>query len=247
MCTNHQPPPYSRVAVVRRRGQSQHQDLLRGMALVERFTREKKVRQQQQEPQVTTTRDFRERYVRNDVEAGMLQGKVLSFDGLGALSRLRESGEPYGFVVPDTNVALHQMDVLEAMERVVLTQTVYEETRRRDPDVAKRLSASFFSYIHIRKGVLIGGRLEKLLSSFISVPQERKFLSRGLSFVRVAVGLFVVSYCLFSPKRRRGTLTIILLSRDGLGREKGLRGAGERALRRCGHRFARSRREPERP
>ena len=95
-------------------------------------------------------KEVQEKYLRDDLGFGLLHGAVVSAEDLveaarGALGR----GEAYGWVVPDTNVVLHQMDVLEhrgvecgVLDRLVICQTVAEEVRRNDRDVFRRLCAS---------------------------------------------------------------------------------------------------------
>ena len=120
----------------------------RGMALVRRYTREHR--------EGGESREYREIYTRNDLGGGVLHGKVVSFDELGALGRLRTAGEPYAWALPDTNVALHQIDVLTAMERVILTQTVLEEARHRDLEIAKRLGTSLLFLGRLVRGPASG-------------------------------------------------------------------------------------------
>ena len=95
-------------------------------------------------------KEVQEKYLRDDLGFGLLHGAVVSAEDLveaarGALGR----GEAYGWVVPDTNVVLHQMDVLEhrgvecgVLDRLVICQTVAEEVRRNDRDIFRRLCAS---------------------------------------------------------------------------------------------------------
>lgn len=84
----------------------------------------------------------REHYLRDDIASGVPGTEPRAPDGVALLS-----DEPYGarYVVLDTNVVLHQMDLLEqdvdALRDVVVPQTVMAEVRHRDVSLYKRLQA----------------------------------------------------------------------------------------------------------
>ena len=84
----------------------------------------------------------RQHYLRDDLPTGSPH-----LDGPELEPRLSASAARY--IVLDTNVVLHQMDVLEhrgvecgVLDRLVICQTVAEEVRRNDRDVFRRLCAS---------------------------------------------------------------------------------------------------------
>lgn len=84
----------------------------------------------------------REHYLRDDIASGVPGTEPRAPDGVALLS-----DEPYGgrYLVLDTNVVLHQMDLLEqdidALRDVVVPQTVMAEVRHRDVSLYKRLQA----------------------------------------------------------------------------------------------------------
>ncbi|KAH8115063.1 hypothetical protein DFH11DRAFT_1508069 [Phellopilus nigrolimitatus] len=91
---------------------------------------------------------LRERYLRDDVACG-IEGCSACNEASGTrLPALGESGHrlyPTGhFVLPDTNVFLHQMDVIESgllTPPIVLLQTVLEEVRHRSLPLYSRPGA----------------------------------------------------------------------------------------------------------
>jgi len=89
-----------------------------------------------------------EKYLRDDLGCGRLHGAVVDAATLSGLALGARGGDgaPIGWVVPDTNVVLHQMDVLEhrggSLDRLVIAQTVAEEVRHNDRGVFRRLCAT---------------------------------------------------------------------------------------------------------
>jgi len=81
-------------------------------------------------------RVVREHYLRDDIDNG-LNGRDL--DDHPALKNNLIAPEHY--IIPDTNVVLHQIDVLEhtSIQNVIILQTVLKETRHRSAPVYKRL------------------------------------------------------------------------------------------------------------
>ncbi|KAH8068329.1 3'-5'-exoribonuclease [Aureococcus anophagefferens] len=83
-------------------------------------------------------KEVAEKYVRDDVGCGLLRGAPVDAAFIASTAEAaRRAGEPCGWVVPDTNVVLHQMDVLEhggvdatLLDRLIICQTVAEEPRR---------------------------------------------------------------------------------------------------------------------
>lgn len=75
-----------------------------------------------------------EHYLRADVGCGVETCRKCA--GLGEAPLRSER-----LLIPDTNVALHQLDLLEALEDVVVLQTVLLETRHRSPAIHARLRA----------------------------------------------------------------------------------------------------------
>ena len=88
-------------------------------------------------------RECVERYVRDDLQCGLLHGQPLSaerFASVGAAAG--------GWLVIDTNVALHQIDLLEhrgcacaALDHIVVTQTALEEVRHNNASLHRRVCA----------------------------------------------------------------------------------------------------------
>ncbi|QRV85273.1 exosome complex exonuclease DIS3/RRP44 [Ceratobasidium sp. AG-Ba] len=94
---------------------------------------------------------IRERYVRDDISCGIddCQNCALFTHSDGQAEKLPPTGDlthskyPSGhFIVPDTNVFLHQMDLLESplfKPPIILLQTVLEEVRHRSLPLHARL------------------------------------------------------------------------------------------------------------
>lgn len=87
-------------------------------------------------------RIIREHYLRDDISPGVPD---LEPPAPADVATLGEAPFERRYVVIDTNVALHQMDVLEcecdAMRDFIVPQTVMAETRHRDLALFKRLQA----------------------------------------------------------------------------------------------------------
>ena len=82
----------------------------------------------------------RERYLRSDLECGYLRSSTVTIEYL----RSQVSMSPHGhLLVIDTNVALHQIDVLEydcpATSLIIILQTVLQELRKLNLSVYRRL------------------------------------------------------------------------------------------------------------
>lgn len=95
-----------------------------------------------------------EKYLRHDVECGYLVGNIISAD---ALQQAVANSEHKQLLIIDTNIALHQIDILEfkcdAISMVVVPQTVLQELRhlnlsiyRRVVAILKDVSRSFIFY-----------------------------------------------------------------------------------------------------
>jgi len=82
----------------------------------------------------------KEYYLRTDVECGYMQGKHVT---VAELQALREQAPTKQVVVVDTNIALHQIDVLEfvcpATRLVVVLQTVLQELKHLNLAVYRRV------------------------------------------------------------------------------------------------------------
>lgn len=87
-------------------------------------------------------RFVRERYQRTDIGLGSLRGAVLDAT---ALQDLVEECPNQTLVVIDTNIALHEIDLLEQQSPLtallVVTQTVLQELRHRNFAAFKRVRA----------------------------------------------------------------------------------------------------------
>jgi len=105
---------------------------------------------------VTFARRTRRGVVRREVREGYARapafrrrGERVDAAALAALAAAaRSRGEACGFVVPDSNVVLHQLDVLEhaglacpGLNRLIICQTVAAEVRARDRRAHRRLLA----------------------------------------------------------------------------------------------------------
>lgn len=94
-------------------------------------------------------KEVAEKYVRDDVGCGLLRGAPVDAAFIASTAEAaRRAGEPCGWVVPDTNVVLHQMDVLEhggvdatLLDRLIICQTVAEEVKHNDRQLFRRLCA----------------------------------------------------------------------------------------------------------
>jgi exosome complex exonuclease DIS3/RRP44 len=91
---------------------------------------------------------LRERYLRNDVSCGIQACRECEPESLTALPMIGEMGHPSfvdgHFVLPDTNVFLSQMDLVESplfTPPIILLQTVIEEVRHRSLPLYNRLKA----------------------------------------------------------------------------------------------------------
>ncbi|KAH8061368.1 3'-5'-exoribonuclease [Aureococcus anophagefferens] len=92
-------------------------------------------------------KEVAEKYVRDDVGCGLLRGAPVDAAFIASTAEAaRRAGEPCGWVVPDTNVVLHQMDVLEhggvdatLLDRLIICQTVAEEVKHNDRQLFRRL------------------------------------------------------------------------------------------------------------
>lgn len=91
---------------------------------------------------------LRERYLRNDVSCGIHGCQQCEAETLSALPTLGEMGHlsflDGHFVLPDTNVFLSQMDLVESplfTPPIILLQTVIEEVRHRSLPLYNRLKA----------------------------------------------------------------------------------------------------------
>nr|XP_002132066.1 exosome complex exonuclease RRP44 [Ciona intestinalis] len=80
----------------------------------------------------------REHYLRDDIDNGLFGGKL---DQHPELQNDLVSSEH--FLIPDTNVVLHQMDVLEhsCIMNVIMLQTVLHEVKHRSSPVYKRIKS----------------------------------------------------------------------------------------------------------
>lgn len=86
----------------------------------------------------------REKYLRDDLDAGYLHGKKI--DRL-LLQELVTASDHKTLLVIDTNIALHQIDALEyacpVMSLIVIPQTVLQELKHLNLAIYKRLFALF--------------------------------------------------------------------------------------------------------
>jgi exosome complex exonuclease DIS3/RRP44 len=84
-----------------------------------------------------------ERYLRTDLECGYLYGKAISSSQ--ELSNIVAQAPHKQLLVIDTNIALHQIDVLDhkcpATSLVLVLQTVLQELRHLNISVFRRLEA----------------------------------------------------------------------------------------------------------
>jgi exosome complex exonuclease DIS3/RRP44 len=82
-----------------------------------------------------------EKYLRSDAAAGSLYGNLLSKQSLRDLVALAPHKQ---LIIIDTNIALHQIDVLDhkcpATSLVIILQTVLQELRHLNLAVYRRLS-----------------------------------------------------------------------------------------------------------
>ncbi len=83
-----------------------------------------------------------EKYLRHDVECGYLVGNIVSADTLR--EAVAQSSQKQLLVI-DTNIALHQIDILEyicpVISMIVVPQTVLQELRHLNLSVYRRIVA----------------------------------------------------------------------------------------------------------
>ncbi|KAJ1448262.1 hypothetical protein M885DRAFT_151464 [Pelagophyceae sp. CCMP2097] len=91
-------------------------------------------------------KEVKERYIRDDLGCGTMHGLPLTPSMLSALISKKE--ELFGWIVPDTNVVLHQFDLLEhaslkcaPLDRLVISQTLVDEVKHNDKALFRRLCA----------------------------------------------------------------------------------------------------------
>ncbi|KAG8995141.1 exosome catalytic subunit dis3 [Tulasnella sp. JGI-2019a] len=93
---------------------------------------------------------LRERYLRDDVPCGIKSCSLCDYDDQGSqqpslppLGHRKHTHYPQGhFILPDTNIFLHQMDLIESPlmnAPIILLQTVLEEVRHRSLPLYSRL------------------------------------------------------------------------------------------------------------
>ncbi|KDN36458.1 hypothetical protein RSAG8_10850, partial [Rhizoctonia solani AG-8 WAC10335] len=92
---------------------------------------------------------LRERYVRDDIQCGIEKCETCYSFTEGDASPLSSTGDlthaqfPTGhFIIPDTNVFLHQMDLIESplfTPPIIILQTVLDEVRHRSLPLHSRL------------------------------------------------------------------------------------------------------------
>ncbi|KAL4234603.1 exosome catalytic subunit dis3 [Mactra antiquata] len=88
----------------------------------------------------------REHYLRDDISCGSSVCELCQHDDKGPvleekLTNLSQKVDQSHYIIPDTNVVLHQIDVLEdlSIQNVIILQTVIEEVRHRSAPAYKRL------------------------------------------------------------------------------------------------------------
>ncbi|XP_053400890.1 exosome complex exonuclease RRP44-like [Mercenaria mercenaria] len=88
----------------------------------------------------------REHYLRDDIACGSACCDICVHDEKGPVLEDNPGNPSQQFseehyIIPDTNVVLHQIDVLEdtALQNVIILQTVVEEVRHRSAPAYKRL------------------------------------------------------------------------------------------------------------
>lgn len=136
---------------------------------------------------------LRERYLRQDVSCGIDRCALCpstTEEVLPATGDVEHKLFPNGhFVLPDTNVFLAQMDLIESnlfTPPIILLQTVIEEVRHRSLPLYNRLKAVIKTeekrvwvfYNEYRSYVVV------ILSALVGIASERRHVSRETAIVR---------------------------------------------------------------
>ena len=151
----------------------------------------------------------REHYLRDDVWCGVQGCPICKQEGSDpvldpTIESPSSSCAHTHFLLPDTNVILHQIDFLEdpAIANVVVTQIALQETKHRNPGVYKRMrdiisnkSRSFYvfsnehhkeAFVERREGELINDRNDRAIRQCVHWYNEHLAAGRGEgSVVRV--------------------------------------------------------------
>lgn len=87
-------------------------------------------------------RIVREKFLRNDTECGYLHNQLISSN---ELHKLVLNSPHKHILIVDTNIVLHQIDILEykcpATSLIIFTQTVLQEVRHNNLSVYRRVTA----------------------------------------------------------------------------------------------------------
>ena len=154
----------------------------------------------------------RERYLRSDLECGYIRFSSVSSEYL----RSQVSMSPHGhLLVIDTNIALHQIDVLEydcpATSLVVVLQTVLQELRKLNLSVYRRLM----------------GLLENEKKMYIYYPNELSsdslVVRKADESINDANDRAIRDTCAYFQRSLSNSGTVILLSNDQDNRKKASR------------------------
>jgi len=133
-------------------------------------------------------KEVAEKYVRDDVGCGLLRGAPVDAAFIASTAEAaRRAGEPCGWVVPDTNVVLHQMDVLEhggvdatLLDRLIICQTVAEEVKHNDRQLFRRLCAPRRLFLEKKnKGPSYHGARRKTSTPAVTSARERTKRARS--------------------------------------------------------------------
>ena len=122
-----------------------------------------------------------DKYLRNDIECGYLQGRQVSTAAL--LTLLRDS-QHHQLLIVDTNVIVQQIDLFEhncpATTLVVLTQTVMESIKQTNVSVYRRASALLAA--ESKSFIFFPNELHSLTATFRYASLHIQFFSFMFSF-----------------------------------------------------------------
>ncbi|KAG8856923.1 exosome catalytic subunit dis3 [Tulasnella sp. 330] len=175
---------------------------------------------------------LRERYLRDDVACGIKSCSLCSeqYEASGSqepslppAGHRKHSQFPQGhFILPDTNIFLHQMDLIESplmKAPIILLQTVLEEVRHRSLPLYSRLKQLTQSedkdiwifYNEYRKDTAVARRQEE-------TPNDRN--DRGIRLATKWYNTHLIkSHTLSRSQKPIGTPVVVLLTDDAANRQ----------------------------
>uniref|UniRef100_A0A7S2B4Y1 Ribosomal RNA-processing protein 44 n=1 Tax=Octactis speculum TaxID=3111310 RepID=A0A7S2B4Y1_9STRA len=161
------------------------------------------------------TRIVEEQYIRKDLGFGSWQGRTLQKMDLVELLKNDKVGskkqEPKApdvmWLVPDTNVVLHQMDLLEnsgcpSLDHIIILETVLQEVRHNNLSLFRRLKELLKH--STRRIVFLSN--EHYSATFVQRKPEESPNDRNDRAIRIAAAWYI--------KQAEGSAPVLMLSND---------------------------------